>query len=737
MGVVMNKKALLLPALSTLLFAPVVLSQTAAADSVASQETPVVAGTASVDTAKPSAVAATTEVSSEENATPDSATPAVSTETPVDTTKESDEVADKTADTAISEPTQPSDTVTILHTNDMHGRILEEKDKSGNTSVIGMAKLGEIVKEERAKGTTLVLDAGDAFQGLPISNSTEGADMASLMNEIGYDAMTVGNHEFDFGLDRLKEFKTVLNFPIISSNIYVNDVRLLDAYTIVDKTPDVSGDEFVVIGVSTPETATKTHPKNVEGVVFKDPITEVEAVISQVESNARAEGKTYHNYIILSHLGVDTTTPENWRGSTLAETLSKNENLAGKNVVVIDGHSHTLLSKRYGDNTAYNQTGSYLANVGKITLNSTKILSTGDISAADATNLVPSVDLSKQVEAIKAKYEAKNSKVIREQSPVTLAGDRENVRVRETNQGNAITDAMWQYGQTGFAHKTNLAVMNGGGIRETLKKDQPITAGNVIAVLPFGNSIAQITVTGQQISEMFHKSLGSVLQQKDGQNVLDENGQPLLEPSGGFLHVSGARVYYDTMLPSEDRILKIEIKDPETGEYNELDTNATYYLATNDFQAAGGDGYTMLGGAREEGPSLDSIYADFLKTADLTQYEVVNPNSRLISISKENFGKLSNDEANQTPNSETDRDPVVTPRPVSQETTPKQTSETVVATGSETVAVPVSYTSNSTVSSTALPKTGDDNSLYLGAFGVSLMALVGYGTVRKRKEMRK
>lgn len=117
-------------------------------------------------------------------------------------------------------------------------------------------------------------------------------------------------------------------------------------------------------------------------------------------------------------------------------------------------------------------------------------------------------------------------------------------------------------------------------------KDKPITKGDIIAVLPFGNSVAQIQVTGQNIYDMFVKSLGSILQvDESGKNVFDENGQPLLEPSGGFLQVAGARVYYDTTLPTEKRILSIDILDPETGVYKPLNTTETYYLVTNDFLA--------------------------------------------------------------------------------------------------------------------------------------------------------
>ena len=517
----------------------------------------------------------------------------------------------------------------IIHTNDVHGRIVEEK------GVIGDAKLAAVIEEERKNNpSTLVVDAGDAFQGLPISNSSKGEERAKLLNEMGYDAMAVGNHEFDFGLDEAKKYKEILNFPLLSSNTYVNGARLFEASTIVDKDKNVVGDEFVVIGVTTPETATKTHPKNVQGVTFKDPISEVNSVIDEVEARAAAEGKTYKNYVVLAHLGVDTTTPVEWRGSTLAEALSNNPKLKGKRVTVIDGHSHTVQSTTYGDNVTYNQTGSYLNNIGKITYKANQLLGNPQqISAASTKDVVPNAKIAAMVKKIKEAYDAENAKVVRDNSPVELNGQRENVRVRETNLGNVVADALYEYGQTGFSHKTDLAVTNGGGLRETIAKDKPITKGDVIAVLPFGNTISQIKVTGQNIADMFAKSLGSILQEKNGQPVLDENGQPLLEPSGGFLQVSGAKVYYDTTLPAEKRILYIEIKNPETGKYENLDPAKEYYLTTNDFLVAGGDGYTMLGGAREEGPSMDVAFADYLAKADLSAYSVINPNSRTISIS--------------------------------------------------------------------------------------------------------
>jgi len=683
------KKQFLLPILSTALLAPAFL-----ASQVYAEESPTPPETTKI------VPATTTQAEPEAPTTVEPATPVTS-----------EEVSEGAAVTPVKEE---QDTV-ILHTNDVHGRIVEEK------GVIGDAKLATVIEKEREKSdqTTLVVDAGDAFQGLPISNSTKGEARAKILNEVGYDAMAVGNHEFDFGLDEAKKYKEILNFPLLSSNTYVNGARLFEAATIVDKNKDVEGDEFVVIGVTTPETATKTHPKNVKGVTFTEPIAEVNKVIEEIQAKALAEGKDYKHYVVLAHLGVDTTTPVEWRGSTLAEALSKNPLLKGKRVTVIDGHSHTVESTTYGDNVTYNQTGSYLHNVGKITYKSRQLLGNPtQITAAEAKKLEANPKIEKLVKDIKQKYDAENAVEVVSNSPVELNGDRENVRVRETNLGNVVADSLYQYGQTGFSHPTDIAVTNGGGLRETIAKGKPITKGNVIAVLPFGNTITQIQVTGQQVLDMFEKSLGSILQvDKAGKTVLDENGQPLLEPSGGFLQISGAKVYYDTNLVAGKRVLAIQVKNRATGLYEKLDLTKIYYLATNDFLAAGGDGYTMLGGAREEGPSMDTAFEDYLKTADLTQYEKVNPNSRTISVDSKTF---------KLPEEGKEQDPA---KPVEdQATKPTQPSTVKVD-----YKVADKFAKKTVVSEKLLPNTGSEQSIFMMLLGVILGATALW-TSRKQEK---
>ena len=739
----MKKKDLLLPVLSTLLLSPVILAQQVQADEVQTadtsstivQQTETTGTSASVSNSALNIPETGSSGSTTDGATADAV--AIEASTPTET------AASSTATDSIE--------AVIIHTNDVHGRILEEK------GVIGDAKAAAVIEEERSKvENTIVVDAGDAFQGLPISNSTKGEDRANIMNQVGYDAMAVGNHEFDFGMDQAIKYKETLNFPLLSANTYVNGARVFEASTIVDKTPTVVGDEFVVIGVTTPETAIKTHPKNIEGVTFADPITEVNKVIDEVEARALADNRVYNNYIILAHLGVDATTPVEWRGSTLAEALSQNSKLAGKRVIVIDGHSHTVQSATYGDNVTYNQTGSYLNNIGKVTLKSEQLLGEASlISAADTASVTPDALITELVNEIKVKYEAENAQVVIENNLVELNGERSNVRVRETNLGNAVTDAIYAYGQTGFSNKTSLAVTNGGGLRATIAKDQPVTKGDIIAVLPFGNIISQITVTGQQIQDMFTKSLSSALQtdKETGKFLLDENGAPLFEASGGFLQISGATVFYDPTLPVKERVLLIGILNPETGEYDELDIEKTYYLATNDFLAAGGDGYTMLGGAREEGPSMDSVFADYLKTADLSAYADINPYSRIIPVDStldtdedgypdfievivgtdpENAASNPDSTSTESPNQGSNGSTSDNKAPVD---TPKEKdgkSETVK--GNEILKkAPLANGTTPVAKSGVLPNTGDQSSLGLSLFGLGLAGLAM--ALRRKEEM--
>ncbi|RAI79447.1 hypothetical protein BFS35_011720 [Macrococcoides goetzii] len=536
---------------------------------------------ADVTTEQPTTEAPTTEVATTEKAT----TEAPTSEAP-------------TTEQATTEIPAGPNSVKILHTNDMHGRLDAEDGR-----VIGMAKVKTIKDKEQP---TLMFDSGDAFQGLPLSNFSKGADMAKAMNAVGYDAMTVGNHEFDFGFETAMNYKKLLNFPILSSNVYKDGKSVYAPSTIIEK----NGKKYGVIGVTTPETATKTHPNNIIGVSFLDPVASVTAEMKKLQGKVDA-------FIILSHLGIDTTTKEAWRGDNLATKIAGNKDFKNNAIVILDGHSHSVIENGELKNTVMlAQTGTALANIGTVTFDlQDKVVSNikaSMVKESDTKEVTQDAAVKAIVDTAKDNFGKATSEVVFH-NPVQLQGERNDVRTRETNLGNAIADAMEAYSVNGFDTAGDFAVTNGGGIRASIEGNKDVTIGDIIKVLPFGNTITQINVKGSEVKAMFEHALSAPVIEKDGKTGLDANG--------AFLHISKSiKVHYDMTKPAGERVYAIEVFNKKTNKFEPLNNTKTYKVVTNDFLAVGGDGYTMLGGPREEGPSLDAVVRQYFKTADMTAY---------------------------------------------------------------------------------------------------------------------
>lgn len=546
---------------------------------------------ADVTTEAPTTEAPTTEVATTQAAT----TEAPTTEAPT-TEKATTELP--TTEQATTETPAGPNSVKILHTNDMHGRLDAEDGR-----VIGMAKVKTIKDKEQP---TLMFDSGDAFQGLPLSNFSKGADMAKAMNAVGYDAMTVGNHEFDFGFETAMNYKKLLNFPILSSNVYKDGKSVYAPSAIIEK----NGKKYGVIGVTTPETATKTHPNNIIGVSFLDPVASVTAEMKKLQGKVDA-------FIILSHLGIDTTTKEAWRGDNLANKIAGNKDFKNNAIVILDGHSHSVIENGELKNTVMlAQTGTALANIGKVTFDlQNKVasnLKASMIKEADTKEVTQDAAVKAIVDTAKDNFGKATSEVVFH-NPVQLQGERNDVRTRETNLGNAIADAMEAYSVNGFDAAGDFAVTNGGGIRASIEGNKDVTIGDIIKVLPFGNTITQINVKGTDVKAMFEHALSAPVVEKDGKTGLDANG--------AFLHISKSiKVHYDMTKPAGERVYAIEVFNKKTNKFEPLNYTKTYKVVTNDFLAVGGDGYTMLGGPREEGPSLDAVVRQYFKAADMTAY---------------------------------------------------------------------------------------------------------------------
>ncbi|PNZ69806.1 bifunctional metallophosphatase/5'-nucleotidase [Staphylococcus croceilyticus] len=545
----------------------------------------------------------TTETS---NTTADT-TQKVKTETPKDTTQatKSSKSAKPSIKAVAPTPKTSTNTAkhTILHTNDIHGRFVEDEGR-----VIGMAKVKGLKEQYHPD---LVVDSGDAFQGLPVSNKSKGKEMAKSMNGVGYDAMTIGNHEFDFGYDQLMRLQKQVNFPMVSSNIYKNGQRVFQPSTIVNK----NNIRYGIVGVTTPETKTKTSPTAVEGVEFKDPLPSVTQAMTDIKNKVDV-------FVILSHLGVDKSTKSIWRGDYLIDQLTKNGAFK-QPIFVLDGHSHTVIEhgEHYGTNNVLAQTGTALANVGRVDFNfqnkKASNVNASLINVADAKDVTADPQIEAQTKKANDEFLKETSTVVIPNNTVTFNGERAQARTQETNLGNLITDAMEAYGAKNFSHQPDFAVTNGGGIRASIEKGK-ITENDIITVLPFGNLISQIQVKGSDVEKAFEHSLGSDTETQDGKTVL--------APNGGFLQVSDSiRVYFDINKKAGHRVNAIKVLNKETGAYEDLDPNRTYYVTTNDFTANQGDGYDMFGGQREEGISLDAVVAQYIKEADLSKYDTIEP----------------------------------------------------------------------------------------------------------------
>lgn len=575
----------------TLLISMLFQSPYALADVTTEQPT-----TEAPTTVKATTEAATTEAPTTAKATIETATTEAPTTEKATTQAATTEVP--TTEKVTTETPAGPNSVKILHTNDMHGRLDAEDGR-----VIGMAKVKTIKDKEQP---TLMFDSGDAFQGLPLSNFSKGADMAKAMNAVGYDAMTVGNHEFDFGFDTAMNYKKLLNFPILSSNVYKDGKSVYAPSAIIEK----NGKKYGVIGVTTPETATKTHPNNIIGVSFLDPVASVTAEMKKLQGKVDA-------FIILSHLGIDTTTKEAWRGDNLATKIAGNKDFKNNAIVILDGHSHSVIENGELKNTVMlAQTGTALANIGKVTFDLqdkvARNMKAAMIKEADTKEVTQDATVKAIVDTAKDNFGKATSEVVF-YNPAQLQGERNHVRTRETNLGNAIADAMEAYSVNGFDAAGDFAVTNGGGIRASIEGNKDVTIGDIIKVLPFGNTITQINVKGSDVKAMFEHALSAPVVEKDGKTGLDANG--------AFLHISKSiKVHYDMTKPAGERVYAIEVFNKKTNKFEPLNNTKTYKVVTNDFLAVGGDGYTMLGGPREEGPSLDAVVRQYFKAANMTAY---------------------------------------------------------------------------------------------------------------------
>ena len=481
--------------------------------------------------------------------------------------------------------------VVIVHTNDVHGAIQ------------GYAKVAALADKYEAEGAyVLVLDAGDFSQGDPAVNVSEGATAIEMMNMAGYDAVALGNHEFDYGFEALKKNMENAQFPVLAANVKYNGELAFDDAAVFT-TP--GGTKIGVFGLDTPETATKAHPGKIQGVTFAS--GEEMYQIAQDMATMLREDEGCNYVICLGHLGIDDETAAT--GNRSIDLLNKVTGID----VFIDGHSHsteeeivekTNTDRKVGD-TILTSTGTKLENIGVVTIKDSTItttcLSTEDMGAADDA-------IAARAAAIIAEIEADYGTVFAK-TEVTLNGEKDpGNRTQETNLGDLITDALvWGAEQQG--ETVDAAITNGGGIRATIEAGD-ITKKDVNTVLPFGNTLSIIKITGTELLE-----------------VLEASTFCTPEAIGGFPQVSGIEFTVDTTKGYDQgdeypgttyfapkTINRVTIK---TVGGKDFDPAATYTIATNDFMASGGDTYYRFVNATANydlGIPMDEVVMDYITT---------------------------------------------------------------------------------------------------------------------------
>ena len=497
-----------------------------------------------------------------------------------------DTAATREPEVMTEEATMAGKTV-ILHTNDVHG------------AIEGYAYITALKADYEAKGAEVILvDAGDYSQGEVYVSDTKGLDAVEMMNVTGYDVVTLGNHEFDYGYAQLKENMTKADFKILCANVYGEDgTPIFDAnYTYTTK----SGVKIGFFGMETPEAQTKANPALIKGLKFD---TDLKAVAEKQLEALKDDDVV----IALSHLGVDD--------SSKPYTSYDLYNAAKGIDFIIDGHSHSVMTK--GKNgEPIQSTGTKFANIGVIVIDdATKKIESNslyEIKEDTAKDAAVAAAAQKIIDRIDKEYGAVFAK-----SKVELNGAKapNGNRDGETNNGDLITDAMlWKVMQNKEGLTVNedhvVAITNGGGIRAAIKVGD-VTKKDIKTVLPFGNTIEVIYVTGTELLEALEASTFCVPESIGGFPQVSGISYTI---STGAVYDANAETYPASTYYGPKSINRVTINSINGKEFK---ANDTYAVVTNNFCAEGGDTYYAFAAATSKfdtGVTLDMAVMDYITT---------------------------------------------------------------------------------------------------------------------------
>ncbi|MFK7764264.1 MAG: bifunctional UDP-sugar hydrolase/5'-nucleotidase [Roseobacter sp.] len=480
-------------------------------------------------------------------------------------------------------------TLHILHTNDMHSRIesinrfdstCDAEGEAEGECFGGIARVKTAIdakKAELSDDNVIVLDAGDPFQGSLFYSTYKGAAEAEFMEQMGYDVMAVGNHEFDDGPAGLAGFIDAVSFPVISGNLDLTGEALLDGKVGNHVILEAGGKRIGIVSALATDTVETSSPG--DGVVFEDEISALQADVIALEK----EGVDI--IIALNHVG-------------LRKDLEIAEAVPGIDVV-IGGHSHTLMSNddtgtpaypEMVSNTPVVQAYAYTKYLGHLTVTfddtGAVVSASGDPILLDGS-VTPDAGFMSRIAEMGAPIEALKQKVVAATAQ-EISGTREECRAQECTMGNLIADAMLDRVKD---QGIDVAIQNGGGIRASIDAGE-VTMGEVLTVLPFQNTLSTFSVNGATILAALENGVGQV---EDG--------------AGRFPQVAGMRYNFDLSQPAGSRISDVTIGGAP------LDPAKVYGVVSNNYVRNGGDGYAMFveaADAYDFGPDLADVTADFI-----------------------------------------------------------------------------------------------------------------------------
>ncbi|MGC3939244.1 bifunctional metallophosphatase/5'-nucleotidase [Roseobacter sp. EG26] len=478
--------------------------------------------------------------------------------------------------------------LTILHTNDFHARFepiskydsgCSAEDDGEGKCFGGSARLVTAIAEARARSNNSILvDGGDQFQGTLFYTYYKGALAAEMMNKLGYDGMTVGNHEFDDGPEVLRGFMDAVNFPVLMSNADVSNEPLLADKLAKSTVIERGGEKIGLIGLTPEDTDELASPG--DNITFSDPVAAVQGEVDRLS----AEG--VNKIIVLSHSGYRTDQ------RVAAETTGVD--------VIVGGHSNSLLSNSsdraegpyptmVGD-TAIVQAYAYGKFLGELNVT---FDDAGNITEAKGEPILIDGNVAKDAETAARIAEAAapldkiRNKVVAE-TAAEIVGVREDCRAKECAMGNLIADAMLARVKD---QGVEIAIQNGGGIRASIDAGE-VTMGEVLTVLPFQNTLSTFQVTGETILAAL-------------ENGVSEHE----EEAGRFPQVAGMSYAFDVSKPAGSRISDVMVGGAP------IDLAKVYSVVSNNYVRNGGDGYDMFKAAQNAydfGPDLADVTAEFL-----------------------------------------------------------------------------------------------------------------------------